>query len=117
MPITDPPDHAPGWYYPSNSPGGVVDNGVRRTVGVDEVTGSATIATGLTVVDGVTASLEVVGVAAGDPFLVAARPSATPGAVDVDVLQDDGTAATAPAVVHWTACTTGLFGAALRELF
>jgi hypothetical protein len=81
---------------------GLAVNGKSTARGVSSVRGSATIATGLATVESVVASLESIGVGAGDPFVVTARPSGTAGSVDVAVKQDDGSAATVAVNVHWS---------------
>lgn len=76
-------------------PGGVSDAGVVRKRVRQSVTGKATIA--IAEVDKVTAasvSLEKVQAGAGKTFTASATPSATPGAVDVQVLDIAGTEST-----------------------
>lgn len=81
-------------------PNGVADAGQRRINKRQSVTGAATVAMGLETVVGATATLETVGVGAGDPFVVTAKASVTPGAVDIAVKQDDGSAASVAAFVN-----------------
>ncbi len=109
MPLSNQPSKPAGFNGPAHMPGGVVDNGIRTTFGRDQVIGAATIPTGLPSVTGAIASLETIGVAPGDPFVVQAKPSATPGSIDVTVKQDDGTNATAAVFVDWAAFQAGVW--------
>jgi hypothetical protein len=90
----------------TNFPNGITDGSVKEVRGRQSVTGTATIATGLAAVGGVTGSLETIGVAAGDPFVLQIKPHATPGSLDVVVKQDDGTNAANPTQVDWHAWGT-----------
>jgi hypothetical protein len=84
-------------------PNGVEENGQARRAGRQEVTGKATIATGLATVSATLAGLEAVNTGAKKGYLVTAKPSATAGAIDVVVLDKEGAEATAAAFVNWTA--------------
>lgn len=83
-------------------PNGITTGGVEVTpsvaIGGTVIRGAGTVATGLTRVDTVVASLANSGTAAGDPFTVIARPSG--GDVIVEVKQDDDRAATTAGTVH-----------------
>ncbi|MDP3937554.1 MAG: hypothetical protein Q8R92_05385 [Deltaproteobacteria bacterium] len=67
-------------------------------VGGTAITGAGTVASGLTTVDQVVASLANVGTAEGDPFIVTAVPEE--GDMIVNVYQDDGTDASNAGTVH-----------------
>ena len=84
-------------------PNGVSDAGQADIGGRTEVTGKATIATGLTTVEGSVASLEEVSATAKHGYAVQAVKSATPGSIDVKVVDTTGAEATTAVFVAWQA--------------
>ncbi len=87
-------------------PGGITDKGQARIAGRTEVTGKATIATGLKTVVGAVASLEALSATAKKGYGVSAVASATTGAIDVVVKDTAGAEATAGVFVAWLAFGT-----------
>lgn len=78
----------------TNFPNGVSDRGVIRVRKRQSVTGKATIATGLGTCLGGIACLDKVESGAGKTWVVSAKASATPGAIDVVVKDSAGTEST-----------------------
>jgi hypothetical protein len=90
----------------TNFPNGITDKAQSRVAGRTEVTGKATIATGLATVVGAIASLEVLSATAKHGYGVSAVASATVGSIDVVVRDTVGAEATTAVFVDWLAFGT-----------
>ncbi len=75
--------------------------------GVETITGTGNVVTGLATITSIVASLETIGAGAGDAAVVEALAHATPGTITLTAIQDDFTTnATGAEEVNWIAFGT-----------